>query len=366
MPPSFVQPWQSLFAPDPAAETVTVPYRVVSKRGRPWLLLPASPRLARQALTLYPAQSFKARLAKAALGCSLQLGIFPGTQPVSLRLSTRAPFVEFLQVTAGTKTVPFLAGLAGNPAAPGQRQVLLLFDDPGASRSVVKTGRGGPATELICREVAALRSLPAGTPGAPQIRAEFEYHDLRAFALDFCPGAAPSAADLFAPRQLLTAWLQPPREVRLMELPALTRLAGRGTNDPWFAPLRSAVVRPALMHGDFAPWNVKVSPRTGTWTALDWERGERDGVPAWDWFHFVIQPALLVQRLAPEAIAARLQTFLASAPFQTYAAAARIAGLESALLAAYLAYSARVIQPAEGLAATEQLLAIVAGQMTRR
>ncbi len=359
MPQPSLHPWQPWLAPDPAADDVTVPSRVLFKRGQPWLLLPATPRLARQALTIYPAQSLKARLAKAALGCSLQLGLFPGTQPVSLRLSPRSPFVEFLQTTAGTKNVPLLAALAGNPAAPGQRQVFLLFDDAGASQAVVKTGRGGPAAELIRAEVTALRSLPAGTPGAPQVRAEFARYDLRAFALDFCAGDSPSAADIVAPQQLLTAWLQPQREARVMELPAMMRLASVGANDPWFAPLRAEVVRPAVMHGDFAPWNVKVSPRDGSWTALDWERGEREGVPAWDWFHFVIQPALLVHRLAPETIADRLRTFLASAPFQTYATAARITGLENALLAAYLAHAARVIRPSEGLAGTEQLLAII-------
>ena len=57
--------------------------------------------------------------------------------------------------------------------------------------------------------------------------------------------------------------------------------------------LAEAVFHPALAHGDCAPWNAKIS--NGACTLLDWERGELAGIPGWDWFHFVIQPAVLVR-----------------------------------------------------------------------
>jgi len=57
-------------------------------------------------------------------------------------------------------------------------------------------------------------------------------------------------------------------------------------------------VYPALTHGDFAPWNVKVSRRQ--WTVLDWERGELAGRAGWDWFHFVMQPPCSCGANAPK------------------------------------------------------------------
>lgn len=49
---------------------------------------------------------------------------------------------------------------------------------------------------------------------------------------------------------------------------------------------------------------------------LDWERGELAGIPAWDWFHFVLQPAILVAREDTAALVRRLEGLLASADFQ--------------------------------------------------
>ncbi|MEK7780238.1 MAG: phosphotransferase, partial [Verrucomicrobiota bacterium] len=200
----------------------------------------------------------------------------------------------------------------------------------------------------------------AGVPGVPSLRGEFETDWLRAFALDFCPGESPSLDAEFAPYDLLTAWIQPQRKVSLIQLPALRRLQELVTTKPELVALwknlAEVEVHPAIVHGDFAPWNIKVAPRDGSWLVLDWERGERDGVPGWDWFHFVIQPELLVKRRKPEAIAQKLLTFLTSQPFQTYAAAAKIVGHERGLLCAYLAYFTQVVRPSEGCEAAEELL----------
>ncbi len=366
---SPANPWQALLASDsPGADTAVITCRGLSKRGRPLLLLPNAPALARQALALYPAQSAKARLAKAGLQLALKLGVFPSAQREEIRLATRVPFAEFLRTAAGTANFPNFAALAGNPFTTGARQLFLLFDTAGRPKAIIKAGLGGPAAALIDAEISALRALPAGTPGAPVIRAEFRSAALHAFALDFYAGQAPRANDTGAPLELLRAWIQPGDERPLMQLPAWQRLAAASAGDDrsacWQTELASARVRPAIWHGDFAPWNIKVAPSSAGsssgWRVLDWERSELEGVPGWDWFHFVVQPELLVRRAAPEQSAARLRNFLASPPFQAYACAAGIAGLEEPLLAAYLAYMVRVVRPSEGLAATEQVLEIIA------
>ena len=48
-----------------------------------------------------------------------------------------------------------------------------------------------------------------------------------------------------------------------------------------------------VFHGDFAPWNVKVL-RDGSVHVMDWESGCAHGPPGWDWLHYMIHRATLV------------------------------------------------------------------------
>ena len=125
--------------------------------------------------------------------------------------------------------------------------------------------------------------------------------------------------------------------------------------------LSGKVFQAALQHGDLAPWNIKVSP-AGTWTVLDWERGEPAGIPGWDWFHYVIQSAILVARLPTPVLVQRVEGLLGSAAFQHYAERAGIRGCERELLLAYLLNMAEVIKPSEGLTQTRELLRALAGR----
>jgi hypothetical protein len=353
-----------LLAPQTAGEGRTLlPFRLLRRRGLPFLLLPMEPSLARQTLSLYPAQSVRARAVRAALSGCLRLGCSAGAARVDLPVATRSAFVEFLKATAGSDALPRIGALAGNPAEAGRRVVFLLFDRDGRARRVVKAGHGGPAATLIEAELTALRALPAGTPGAPRVLGELGHGGTRAFALEFFEGDSPRADDVTAPLALLHRWIHRERAAPLARLHAWHRLREACAGEAWFGRLESslarAVVRPVIAHGQFNPWNIKVSPRDRSWTVLDWERGELEGVPAWDWFHFVIQSEVLVRRHSPGEIAKRLDRILASGPFQDYARAAQVAGLERSLLVGYLAFMARVIRPAESLPATRELLRLL-------
>jgi hypothetical protein len=119
--------------------------------------------------------------------------------------------------------------------------------------------------------------------------------------------------------------------------------------------MRNSSSAGALCHGDFAPWNVRVSP-SGVWMALDWERGDWKGLPAWDWFHYHVQKAILVRHQPVAWLVTSLEALLADDPFQAYAQAAGIIGKERALALLYLLYQTEVIRPSEGLAVTRDLL----------
>jgi hypothetical protein len=357
----LAHPWQALFAGATSAEKARLePYFVLRKNQHPWLLLPATSQLAQQALELYPAQTAKARLARSLLAGAFRCGWFPRAERIELPRIAHSPWELFLAKLAQRNGPPAIASLAGNPASDGQRLVLLVFDATGRPQSVVKVGLGGRAAGLIQAEVAALKSLPAGLRGAPLVRGEFSHDQMQAFAMDYCRGSAPGAADEQHLPALMHAWIRPGGEKSFLELPAVRALVAAIGQDSGFAKWQQSVaglnVRPVVMQGDFAPWNIKVTAVTRDWTVLDWERGDLNGVPGWDWFHYVIQPEILVKRRPVAVVAARMRGLLTSTAFQAYARATEIGGHESAVLFAYLAHAVTVIRPAEGLAVTRQLM----------
>ena len=89
---------------------------------------------------------------------------------------------------------------------------------------------------------------------------------------------------------------------------------------------------------------------------LDWERGEVTGIPGWDWFHYVIQPGLLVERQSSAGLVQRVEHLLRSESFKFYARQSGIIGLERDLVLAYLLHAVEVVKPSEGLARTQELL----------
>lgn len=343
--------WRSLFDEAPAERSaLTLRFGLVRRGGEPFLILPSEPGVAARALVLYPAQTLKARLAKAVLTGALRLGLAHGLETVSLRLEDDDPFVRFLCEAAGTPpSLLRLGALAGNPRTPGRRFVFLLFDASGQPTAVVKAGNSDAARRLLSHEENFLRSVPPQMRGLPRLRAALHTSRVQAFAMDFVPGRAARAGEVRPLASLLEGWLSRSGPIPLGELEAWRRLMATRAEvalPESVRALESWPVHPTLAHGDCAPWNAKV--RRGQWTFLDWERGELAGVPGWDWLHFVLQPALLVRRESVSRLLARLEATLQSEAFADYARQAGIVGRERALALALLCYINRVIRPADG------------------
>jgi len=358
--------WDELFSPG-GDEGARVGLRVLRKQGRPLLALPCGGRAAVAALSLYPAQTGRARAAKALFRWLLRAGAAVGTQSVSLTISRADPFVEFLASLTGAtgSGVPGFGILAGNPGSPGRRFVVLVLDAYDRPVAVAKAGLSEPAKALIRKEQSFLETV-AGKPGVPKLRGTFQSARVEALALDYIVGDTPRPRHEGALPALLWPWVDAKRTVALSETPDWRRLeaAAAGSGGLWPAlagRLRARALRPAMAHGDLAPWNIKVSPQGG-WTALDWERGEETGIAGWDWFHYVIQWAILVEHRPVAGLVERVEELLDSGPFQRYAAHTGIAGLERELALAYLLYSAEVINPAEGLPQTRELICALAAR----
>lgn len=342
---------------------MSITFRVLRKNGVPFLLLPSQPKLAAKALDLYSAQTRSARIWKFALRTALATNFPLRLESERVEVSPDEPFARFLAELAGSSSLPPIGILAGNPRVPGQRFIVLIFDDNMRPVAVVKAGISETARTLVEKEKSFLTSVPESISGVPKVRASFDGGRVRAFALDFIEGRTPRRSEAIG--LLLTSWLDCTRRLPLGKIPVFQRMASSFPITPSLqkavASLAGCECHPALFHGDFAPWNIKVS-RDGSWNVIDWERGELTGVPCWDWFHNTVQFAILVERLPVESIARKLESVLASNSFKAYAANAGVATFTRELLLAHLLHTCNVLRQTEGLDKVRALLAALTTQ----
>jgi len=354
-------PWELLFPPSKSAgRTLTRNLRLMRKHGEPLLLLPTHGPAADIALSLYPAQSWKAKMARGGLGLMQKAGMMPGTTPVELQLGLDSSFTQFLCPPGRRAEELSFAMLLGNPYTAGRRFVLLVFDAAGKPLRVVKAGVGSDrALELIRNEASFLKTAPASTLHAPALQGTFDNGDIAALAIDYAAGATPGLGDAAPVPELLESWVSRELPVRFGDLPLARRFAAGARTDAAtqriLSQLNQVSFQPAIHHGDFAPWNIRVDPVTRRWTVLDWERGEPAGPPAWDWFHFVIQPEVLVRRASPEVTLCRFEKFRRSAAFNQYAALAGIQTNIDLLLLGYVTYCRDITRQTEGMPTIEGL-----------
>jgi hypothetical protein len=360
--------WEQLFtASEGQGQVVRIEMRLLKKAGQPFLLLPGQARPAVATMALYPAQTSRARIARTLLRCLLRACMPLGTETIRLTISPQDAFVKFLASLSGERGegLPILGIFAGNPASDGQRFLLLVFDASQRPVAVVKAGLTPRAMTLVEQEERFLAAVPEKTVAVPRLRARFESSRLRALALDFVPGDSPRPRDEAALAPLLAAWVDVERTVVLSDTSDWMRLQEAAPASSLFSVVAGSLhdrkFHPAMHHGDFTPWNIKVSP-TDVWTVLDWERGELTGIPGWDWFHYVIQSGILVGHLATADLAQRVESLLGSDAFRQYATRGGILGCERELVLAYLLHVVEVIKPSEGLGPTRELLKALAAR----
>ena len=291
----------------------------------------------------------------------LRAGLPAGTKPTVLEVVKSDPFVSFLNSACDEQSsgLPTFGILAGHPATEAQRFLILLFGKERRPVATVKVGLSEAAKTLIEKEKSFLAAAPSQTRGLPKLRGEFVSNWLSAFALEFCEGHSPRDNEEAGIVPLLNSWLNSNETICVAETPAWQMLQKETSERPWSSvqdlELAMREVCSTIQNGDFVPWNIRISSR-GEWHVLYWERVELSGIPAWDWFHYVIQPAILVRRTKTLELIERVEGLLGSAAFKEYAQRARIQNFEKQLLLAYLLYMVNVIKPSEGLTENKELL----------
>jgi len=349
---------------EPEPETVLFEWRLIRRMNKPFLLLPERSGRMSDNLALYSAQRPLAKLIRALMPLWLRTPAGKCFDRVTISADTGSAFMRFLAEQSGlppgqlqTPAIKF-GGVAGKTV----RLVFLLRDAGGHPIRVIKAGLNAPGRAATEREADLLSRLPVGVIGCTGITGRFSSDTVSAFATAFFSGV--SLDNDVGIEALFHAWLRdtPPEPVEHLaswrQLESVANSAGL----PEWPALQDALlgrnVRPTLFHGDFAPWNVRMTNLENI-RAFDWENGHLKGIPGWDWFHFIVQISILVKRHSRERVAAELEQLVRSPRFQNYALSAGISQIVEPLLLAYLLHQTLVIQPLEGRRQTEGLFQLL-------
>jgi hypothetical protein len=183
--------------------------------------------------------------------------------------------------------------LVGNPSAD-RKVVAFLLDGSQQIAAVLKVGLTAAGGLSVLHEAEVLLKLEPHS-WAPKLLSN--HPDLRAAAQEYIPGAMPG-------RKFLPEYMD-----MLCRLPR----SGNSTNLALFAGEMASRLHPfktqlnklapdvldrslgclnrdisiptMLVHGDFAPWNMRNHPTKG-YVLVDWEWADFTGLPAYDLLHF--------------------------------------------------------------------------------
>jgi hypothetical protein len=175
-----------------------------------------------------------------------------------------------------------------------------LVNNVGRVVGYLKCAQHPVARQRLRREYALLRRLPLGAGPRALKYGSVAGHDV--LLLDAVPGHTQKAL------------LEPPPALRLFCQSLVGTTTYALAAHPWvqayqnqsdgsarFLDALSGRSWPvAIQHGDLAPWNLIHHPERSL-TAVDWEYGIIGGFPGLDLAQYVLQVAVLIKRLRPDA-----------------------------------------------------------------
>ena len=338
-------------------------FTVLRKGGHPFLYLPGDPLMADATLRLYPAQRTFARCLVGLIRGFMRAGIPVSRKGIDFIIDENAGFPAFLKSTAlGNKTVPDFGILANRFKDSGRPHVMLLFDTANRPTIVVKVGTSKEARQLIRVEQALFFPELPDFPYLPEALNWYEGEDATAIAYRYVEGANPNPDQHKEIEPILNSWVWDNESVELGALPLWTRLESLLQDSPGLEQILQTLmnkrINPVLSHGDFAPWNIRVSSSEADcpWVVLDWEQGAHRGIPGWDWIHFLLQYNTLVRRLSPRETLKEIEALWESPAFKAYAHRTGIEPIIEELTFIFLFYFLHYTDPRENAETTQTIL----------
>lgn len=217
--------------------------------------------------------------------------------PAYASLSASAE-VDWLAAAAAEGRVGFLGG---NPAHGLRCTLGGLAAGNNPEPFVAKLGFDD-GSAVIAAEAAILQRLASRHAGVPRVLSTHRGQDWFLMRLPNVGYVAPSGMESPDVLQLLSDWLAPDwRHGR--DLPWLVDLLDQaraaGADACWCQRMLERNFRLCLQHGDFAVWNLRMTP-VGLY-AIDWEWAVEDGAAGMDLAHGLRQEAVMVRGLGAAA-----------------------------------------------------------------
>lgn len=308
----------------------------VMRNGALLLALPLNRQHAKKILALYQPQKLKGRL----LLKMLQLFVFTGLYHLLPRY----------EVSVGDRGLMASLGLQGDEHQFGfllgnaesvHRNMIGLYVRDGEP-CVIKAGCGA-SVEGILNEDSLMTKFADLVEGVPRSYGTVEFEGGGGYVAERVIGRSPRKIEDQLVFDILVKWLDVSQVNKVSDLSCWKSLMGKlaDTEKEQFAPLHNMSVLAPVMHGDFAPWNIKIN-KGNEMKVLDWEAATSFGMPSWDWFHYHIQRMRLVHSMEGSEIVRNCQELLRAKPMQVYFEQAGLRGVEYLVFGAYLFYSGRV------------------------
>ena len=310
----------------------------VMRNGSLLLALPMNQALALATLGLYQPQRWKGRMMRMVMKTLVVLGLHRFLPTIEVKIGGAGLF-SGLRGCASPENFGFLLGNTESEI----RNLIGVYQDTD-SLSVVKAGRGD-SSAVIRAEYATMQQFSDRIDEAPQCRQCFEIENGAAYVVELVKGRSPrGSVDDKLVFGILMRWLDTGTETNVTELDcwkSLEEKLDKEMMDSLDKLADTQVVSP-VMHGDFAPWNIKIGSGNRV-KVLDWEYTEVSGMPGWDWLHYHVQRMNLVSGKSAEIIVSSCRVLMGSDPMCTYLDQAGIHGLEDELLGSYLLYSGEIL-----------------------
>lgn len=271
----------------------------IKRDGYLLLALPRDAVAARATLGLYHPQANIAKLLVWVIGIMVRLRLHTLLPRIELTIRSVSPLARMLDDPGS------IGFLLGNPSAQSRRAITLHRKNE--NLFVDKLGIGGGARELVIKELEHIRGLPENHVALPEVVDQDISDKWASYATHYLDGKSPGKSDDAMVIVVLQNWLEKSESIILNETRQWQQMVdyaeANQVGNIWSRLQKAAVipVKVGVFHGDFAPWNVKVLS-SGSVYVMDWELGCADGPAGWDWVHYIIQRATLVDHHGPSKV----------------------------------------------------------------
>ncbi len=286
---------------------------IINAARRVALALPSDHEVAQLVLDLYQPRRFAGRCFKQIAGPLSQLELGPLSHHFKAK-DTSTPSVEWLADAAKSGTIGFL----GCNPAHGLRCILTGILPASGEPFIAKLGFDESAT-AVKREHETIAQISGRYPGIAESIGHNTGENWFLMRLAHLGKETPESMTASGIGSLLQSWLNAD-ETSLEDNAWANHLIERACVDRslrgWHRRMEKLTIRSALIHGDFASWNLRHTDQGIQ--AIDWEWAQPNGIAGTDLVHGLRQEAHLIRKLSAPSAISWMREQVSHAPWAKY------------------------------------------------